>query len=75
MPAGRDRLTTLKFRESELLAFVEPTYELQRIPALGHVLFFDSDCATFAGCAGVASLQPQAQRGSKDHCEADPGPK
>lgn len=37
--AGRDRLTTLKFRESELLAFVEPTYELQRIQRWGMYYF------------------------------------
>jgi ubiquinone/menaquinone biosynthesis C-methylase UbiE len=37
--AGRDRLTTLKFRESELLAFVEPAYELQRIQRWGMYYF------------------------------------
>jgi ubiquinone/menaquinone biosynthesis C-methylase UbiE len=37
--AGRDRLTTLKFRESDLLAFVEPTYELQRIQRWGMYYF------------------------------------
>ena len=37
--AGRDRLTTLKFRESELLAFVEPTYEVQRIQRWGMYYF------------------------------------
>lgn len=36
---GRDRLTTLKFRESELLAFVEPSYELQRIQRWGMYYF------------------------------------
>jgi ubiquinone/menaquinone biosynthesis C-methylase UbiE len=37
--AGRDRLTTLKFRESELLAFVESTYELQRTQRWGMYYF------------------------------------
>jgi ubiquinone/menaquinone biosynthesis C-methylase UbiE len=37
--AGRDRLTTLKFREAELLQFVEPTYELQRIQRWGMYYF------------------------------------
>jgi ubiquinone/menaquinone biosynthesis C-methylase UbiE len=37
--AGRDRLTTLKFRESELLAFLEPIYELQRIQRWGMYYF------------------------------------
>ena len=37
--AGRDRLTTLKFREFELLAFVAPIYELQRIQRWGMYYF------------------------------------
>jgi len=37
--AGRDRLTTLKFRESELLAFVELSYELQRVQRWGMYYF------------------------------------
>ena len=37
--AGRDRLTTLKFRESELLGFVNPTYELQRVQRWGMYYF------------------------------------
>jgi ubiquinone/menaquinone biosynthesis C-methylase UbiE len=38
-PAGRDRLTTLKFRESTLLEFIKPTYELQRIQRWGMYYF------------------------------------
>jgi ubiquinone/menaquinone biosynthesis C-methylase UbiE len=38
-PAGRDRLTTLKFREAELLAFVEPHYDLVRIQRFGMYYF------------------------------------
>lgn len=38
-PAGRDRLTTLKFREAELLAFVEPYFELVRIQRFGMYYF------------------------------------
>ena len=37
--AGRDRLTTLKFREEELLKFVKPIYELQRIQRWGMYYF------------------------------------
>ncbi len=37
--AGRDRLTTLKFREADLLRFVEPIYELQRIQRWGMYYF------------------------------------
>ena len=37
--AGRDRLTTLKFRESELFAFVDPIYQLQRIQRWGMYYF------------------------------------
>ncbi len=36
---GRDRLLTLKFHEPDLLAFVEPYYELQRIQRFGMYYF------------------------------------
>lgn len=38
-PAGRDRLITLKFREKELLDFVAPHYQLQRIKRWGMYYF------------------------------------
>jgi hypothetical protein len=38
-PAGRDRLITLKFREADLRAFVQPIYELQRVQRWGMYYF------------------------------------
>ena len=38
-PAGRDRLITLKFREADLLAFVQPIYDVQRIQRWGMYYF------------------------------------
>jgi ubiquinone/menaquinone biosynthesis C-methylase UbiE len=38
-PAGRDRLLTLKFREADLLAFVAPIYEVQRVQRWGMYYF------------------------------------
>lgn len=38
-PAGRNRLTTLKFDEAELLRYVEPLYELERIHRFGMYYF------------------------------------
>jgi ubiquinone/menaquinone biosynthesis C-methylase UbiE len=38
-PAGRDRLITLKFREKELLEFIEDQYQLQRIQRWGMYYF------------------------------------
>jgi ubiquinone/menaquinone biosynthesis C-methylase UbiE len=38
-PSGRDRLLTLKFQERELLEYVEPFYELQRIQRFGMYYF------------------------------------
>ena len=38
-PAGRDRLITLKFREADLLAFLQPIYEVQRIQRWGMYYF------------------------------------
>ena len=38
-PAGRDRLITLKFREADLLSFVAPLYEVQRIQRWGMYYF------------------------------------
>lgn len=38
-PSGRDRLLTLKFHEHELLAFVEPRYDLVRIQRFGMYYF------------------------------------
>ena len=38
-PSGKDRLLTLKFHERELLAFVEPHYELLRIQRWGMYYF------------------------------------
>lgn len=38
-PSGRDRLLTLKFHERELLDFVEPLYELQRVQRFGMYYF------------------------------------
>lgn len=38
-PAGRDRLTTLKFREDELTRFVAPHYELIRTQRFGTYYF------------------------------------
>jgi ubiquinone/menaquinone biosynthesis C-methylase UbiE len=38
-PSGRDRLLTLKFHERELLDFVDPLYELDRIQRFGMYYF------------------------------------
>jgi ubiquinone/menaquinone biosynthesis C-methylase UbiE len=38
-PAGRDRLITLKFREADLLTFVQPIYEVQRTQRWGMYYF------------------------------------
>jgi ubiquinone/menaquinone biosynthesis C-methylase UbiE len=38
-PAGRERLLTLKFHEPELLSFVEPYYELERVQRFGMYYF------------------------------------
>jgi ubiquinone/menaquinone biosynthesis C-methylase UbiE len=38
-PGGRDRLLTLKFHERELLEFVEPLYDVQRVQRFGMYYF------------------------------------